>query len=364
MSNLTSLFDLGDIETKSVLKAAAKAHQCLGELKGVVATMPNQYILLGTLSLQEAKDSSEIENIITTHDDLYRSDYAARHFVSHASKEVHSYAQALQKGYQVVKENGLITNNTIKDIQQILEENDAGFRQQAGTALKNDFTGEVIYTPPQNPQEIISLMSDLELFINDQEKSDYDPLVKMSIIHHQFESIHPFYDGNGRTGRILNILYLVQQGLLGSPVLYLSRYINQNKGQYYRLLQTVRDQNNWEEWILFMLKGVEQTAQQATLLVNEIKALMVQYKNTVKSNLPKIYSHELLNNLFKHPYTKIDFVTQDLQVHRNTAHKYLDQLVELNLISKHKIGNQNYYLNDSLCDLLANVNQTGGENVQ
>ncbi|ALA25948.1 addiction module protein [Piscirickettsia salmonis] len=362
--NLTSLFDLGDIETKSVLKAAAKAHQRLGELKGVVATMPNQYILLGTLPLQEAKDSSEIENVITTNDDLYRSDYATRRFVSNASKEVHSYAQALQEGFNMVEKNGIITNNTIKDIQRILEENDAGFRQQAGTALKNDLTGEIIYTPPQNPQEIISLMGDLEKFINDQEKPDYDPLVKMSIIHHQFESIHPFYDGNGRTGRILNILYLVHQGLLGSPVLYLSRYINQNKGQYYHLLQTVRDQNNWEEWILFMLKGIEQTAQQTTLLVNEIKALMRRYKNSVKNNLPKIYSHDLLNNLFKHPYTKIDFVTQDLQVHRNTAHKYLDQLVELNLISKHKVGNENYYLNDALCGLLANINQMDAANGQ
>jgi Fic family protein len=362
--NLTSLFDLGEIETKPVLKAAAKAHQRLGELKGVAATMPNQYILLGTLPLQEAKDSSEIENIITTQDDLYRSDYATKRFVSQASKEVHSYAQALQEGFKMVEKTGMITNNTIKNIQKILEGNDAGFRQQAGTALKNDLTGEVIYTPPQNPREIIALMDDLEKFINNDDKPDYDPLVKMAIIHHQFESIHPFYDGNGRTGRILNILYLVHQGLLGSPILYLSRYINQNKGQYYHLLQTVRDQNNWEAWILFILNGVEETAQQTTLLVNEIKTLMAQYKNAVKNNLPKIYSHDLLNNLFKHPYTKIDFVVQDLQVHRNTAHKYLDQLVELKLISKHKIGNENYYLNDALCDLLGNVNQTGATNAQ
>ena len=192
--------------------------------------------MIGTLSLQEAKESSAIENIITTHDDLYRSDYESKSFVSHSAKEVHNYAQALNRGYGIVKEMGLITNNTLLTIQQILEENDAGFRTQAGTQLKNDQTGEVIYTPPQDRDEIIRLMSDLERFINEDESSSYDDLVKMALIHHQFESIHPFYDGNGRTGRILNILYLVKQGLLDTPILYLSRYINQNKQQYYSLL--------------------------------------------------------------------------------------------------------------------------------
>lgn len=354
--SMSSLFEVGDLETKAVLKAAAKAHQALGEVKGVAANIPNQYILIGTLSLQEAKESSAIENIITTHDDLYRSDYESKSFVSHSAKEVHNYAQALNRGYKIVKETGLITNNTLLTIQQILEENDAGFRTQAGTQLKNDQTGEVIYTPPQNRDEIIRLMTDLERFINEDEQSSYDDLVKMALIHHQFESIHPFYDGNGRTGRILNILYLVKQGLLDTPILYLSRYINQNKQQYYSLLQKVREDHDWESWILFMLKAVEITAKQTTLLISEIRMLMQTYKVEMKDKLPRVYSHELLNNLFKHPYTKIEFVVNDgVCKSRQTASKYLDELVQINLLSKHKMVKDNLYLNDSLYRLLMNV---------
>ncbi len=352
---MPSLFDIGDIETKAVLKAAAKAHQALGEVKGVAANIPNQYILIGTLSLQEAKESSAIENIITTHDDLYRSDYESKNFVSHSAKEVHNYAQALNCGYKIVEEMGLITNNTLLTIQQTLEENDAGFRIQAGTQLKNDQTGEVIYTPPQDRDEIIRLMTDLERFINEDERSSYDDLVKMALIHHQFESIHPFYDGNGRTGRILNILYLVKQGLLDTPILYLSRYINQNKQQYYSLLQKVREDNDWESWLLYMLKAVENTAKQTTLLINEINVLMQKYKVEMKDKLPKIYSHELLNNLFKHPYTKIEFVVNDTGKSRQTASKYLDELVQIKLLSKHKIAKDNLYLNDNLYRLLMNI---------
>ena len=353
--SIPSLFKIGDIETKAVLKAAAKAHQALGEVKGVAANMPNQYILIGTLSLQEAKESSAIENIITTHDDLYRSDYESKFFASHSAKEVHNYAHALNCGYKIVKKMGFITNNTILTIQQTLEENDAGFRSQAGTKLKNDQTGEVIYTPPQDKDEIIRLMSDLERFINEDEQTNYDDLVKMALIHHQFESIHPFYDGNGRTGRILNILYLVKQGLLDTPILYLSRYINQNKQEYYSLLQKVRDEKDWESWLIFMLKAVESTAKQTTLLISEIKSLMQNYKTEMKEKLPKIYSHELLNNLFKHPYTKIDFVVKDTGKSRQTVSKYLDELVEINLLSKHKVAKDNLYLNDDLYSLLMDI---------
>lgn len=352
---MPSLFEIGDLESKAVLKAAAKAHQALGEVKGVAANIPNQYILIGTLSLQEAKESSAIENIITTHDDLYRSDYESKSFVSHSAKEVHNYAQALNCGYKIVKETGLITNNTLLTIQKTLEENDAGFRTQSGTQLKNDQTGEVIYTPPQDRDEIIRLMTDLQRFINEDERSSYDDLVKMALIHHQFESIHPFYDGNGRTGRILNILYLVKQGLLDTPILYLSRYINQNKQQYYSLLQKVRDDKDWESWILFMLKAVESTAKQTTLLISEIRTLMQNYKVDMKDKLPKVYSHELLNNLFKHPYTKIEFVVNDTGKSRQTASKYLDELVQIKLLSKHKIAKDNLYLNEHLYRLLMNI---------
>lgn len=344
-----------DLETKPVLKKLARAHQALAELKGVTGIIPNQSILINTLSLQEAKDSSAIENIITTHDELYKSDALAKQFTSHAAKEVYSYAAALKSGYEQVKQTGLLTNNHILEMQATLEENDAGFRKLPGTALKNDQTGEIVYTPPQDGAQIIVLMSNLEQFINNDELSDIDPLIKMAVIHHQFESIHPFYDGNGRTGRIINILYLVKQGLLDAPVLYLSRYINQNKAEYYRLLQTVRTEQRWEEWVLYMLEGVEQTARQTTRLIQGMKDLMQNHKHRMRKELPKVYSQDLLNNLFSHPYTKIDFVMEELQIHRNTATKYLEELVQIGLLEKHKIGKENFYLNPSLFELLLNA---------
>jgi Fic family protein len=344
---------LGDIESKAVLKATAKAHKALGELKGLALTIPNQYLLIATLSLQEAKESSEIENIITTQDDLYQSNYTSQQFSSSAAKEVHSYAKALESGFDVVKASGLLTNNTVVDIQRIIENNSAGFRTQGGTQLINQLNNEVIYTPPQTADEVVRLMSELEQFINDDELVDYDDLIKMALIHHQFESIHPFYDGNGRTGRILNILYLTKQDILGAPILYLSRYINQHKAQYYQLLQGVRDNGEWEAWLLYMLAALEKTAKDTSLIIRTLIELMQEFKQTIKANLPKIYSHELINNLFRHPYTKIEFVVQELEIHRNTARKHLEQLVELGILTKKKIGKENFYLNQKLYDLLA-----------
>ena len=344
-----------DLETKVILKKLAKAHKALAELKGVMEIIPDQSILINTLSLQEARDSSEIENIITTQDDLYASDASKKEFASIAAKEVHSYALALRNGYKIVQQSGLLTNNTILEIQSTLEENNAGFRKLPGTALKSLQTGETIYTPPQEPEQILSLMSNLEQFINEDTLCDNDPLVKMAVIHHQFESIHPFYDGNGRTGRIINILYLVKSGLLESPILYLSRYINQKKADYYRLLQTVRTENTWEEFILYMLNGIEQTSYQTTHLIRNIKNLMQDHKNKIRTELPKIYSQDLLNNLFRHPYTKIEFLSEELNVERRTAGKYLNQLSHIGLITKHKIKNDNFYLNHDLFNLLFNV---------
>jgi Fic family protein len=346
-----------ELETKPILKKLAKAHQALAELKGVSGIIPNQSILINTLSLQEAKDSSAIENIITTHDELYKSDFSAKQFVTFAAKEVHSYASALQNGYKKVKKTGLLINNHILEIQEALMENSTGFRKIPGTVLKNDQTGEVVYSPPQDESQIRLLMNNLEQFINNDTLSDVDPLIKMAVIHHQFESIHPFYDGNGRTGRIINILYLVKHGLLDAPVLYLSRYINQNKNEYYRLLQAVRDTGAWELWILYMLEGVEQTSRQTTRLIQGMRDLMQKYKHKMREELPKIYSQDLLNNLFRHPYTKIDFVMKELQIHRNTAAKYLEELVRIGLLTKHKLGTEKFYLNFALFDLLAKANQ-------
>lgn len=341
-----------DLETKIVLKKLVSAHKALAELNGVSETIPNQQIIINTLALQEAKDSSAIENIITTQDELFSSDAITDNFASHAAKEVFNYATALKSGYELVINKGLIISNNIIAIQAILEETRSGFRKLPGTSLKNDQTDEVIYTPPQTFIEIEDLMSNLEKFINNDEQSDLDALVKMAIIHHQFESIHPFYDGNGRTGRIINILYLVKENLLSLPILYLSRYINQNKAQYYELLQYTRDSGEWEKWIMFMLDAVEKTSVQTIEIVKGIKEIMQFYKNKIRSELPKIYSQDLINNLFKHPYTKIEFFVEDLGISRQTASRYLDQLVALKLVYLQKIGKENFYINIELYDFL------------
>jgi Fic family protein len=341
-----------DLETKQILKSTLVANRYLAELKGVSETIPDQNILINTLALQEAKDSSEIENIITTYDEMYKAELYVDHIRSSAAKEVQDYAQALIRGFSLVQKDTLLTCNHIITIQQMLEGNNAGFRKLPGTDLKNTATGETIYTPPQDSQLIIKLMTNLELYINDDTLSDVDPLIKMSVIHHQFESIHPFYDGNGRTGRIINILYLVLKGLLNIPILYLSRYFIETKSEYYRLLQLVRDTNNWEEWILYTLKGIEITSRQTILIIQAIKELMQKYRQEISINF-KFYSQDLLNSLFCNPYTKIEYIMRDLSVQRITAKKYLDALTDNGYLERHKIWRSYYYINRPLLDLLS-----------
>jgi Fic family protein len=342
-----------DVETKAVLRKASLAHKALAELKGVVSSIPNENILIETLTLREARESSAIENIISTIDEVYQSSLMGQQFATPEAKEVHLYAKALKKGFELVKQHGLLTNNYILQIQEEVEENNAGFRKLAGTKLLNDQTGEIVYTPPQDYTAIISLMENLEEFINKDEIADLDPLVKMAIIHHQFESIHPFYDGNGRTGRIINILYLIQKDLLDLPVLYLSRFIIQRKAEYYRLLQQVRETQDWESWILYMLRGVEQTANESIILIKHIRQLMHDYKQKIRTNLPKLYSQDLLNNLFKYPYTKIEYIEMELGVSRSTSIRYLESLVTNGLLKKRKIGRDNFYINEPLFALLS-----------
>ena len=344
-----------DIETKAVLRQVAISSRALAELKGTVLSMPNTSILINTLSLQEAKDSSAVESIITTHDELFRASITKSSNVSPAAKEVQNYSSSLLYGYQKVKERGILTNNDIIEIYRKIKHNDSGFRNTPGTTLMNDLTKEIVYQPPQDAGTIKDLMSNLESYINNNELSDVDPLIKMCVIHHQFESIHPFSDGNGRTGRVVNILYLVLQGLLDIPVLYLSRFIIRNKSEYYHWLQAVReDPSNWESWILFLLKGIEVTARETVELVLKIKNLMMEYKHLIRNKLPKVYSQDLLNNLFRHPYTKIDFVCDELQVSRPTATSYLKQLSEINVLNKVKLGRDNFYINARLFNLLMN----------
>lgn len=346
-----------DFETKNILRQLSKSNRRLAELKGVALTIPNENILLSSLVLQEALDSSAVENIVTTSDELYRTELDIKGEISNAAaKEVLNYRQAMQVGFEMVRKKKLLTLNVVKQIQKELEHNNAGFRTVPGTKLKTS-KGDVVYTPPQTGEEVANYMSNLEKYINTQEFQDIDPLIKMAIIHHQFESIHPFYDGNGRTGRIISILYLVINDLLDLPILYLSRYITHNKTEYYRLIQQIRDTaptnfNEWEEWIVFMLKGVEETATETIRLVKSISALMAKYKSILKPLFGKQYKHELLNNLFFHPYTKIEFMERDMSVQRKTAAKYLDTIVEkTGLLQKQKLGRSNYYINTELMDL-------------
>ncbi len=346
-----------DFETKNILRQLSKSNRRLAELKGVALTIPNENILLSSLVLQEALDSSAVENIVTTSDELYRAELDIKGEISNAAaKEVLNYRQAMQVGFEMVRKKKLLTLNVVKQIQKELEHNNAGFRTVSGTKLKTS-KGDVVYTPPQTGEEVAKYMSNLEKYINTQELQDIDPLIKMAIIHHQFESIHPFYDGNGRTGRIISILYLVMNDLLDLPILYLSRYITHNKSEYYRLIQEIRDTapdnfNVWEEWIVFMLKGVEETAIETIRLVKSISALMAKYKSILKPLFGKQYKHELINNLFFHPYTKIEFMERDMAVQRKTAAKYLDTIVqETGLLQKQKLGRSNYYINTELIEL-------------
>lgn len=338
--------DAARFETPVVLKRLAAASRQLAELKGVAASIPNQGILISTLGLQEAKDSSEIENIVTTHDELFQGELSAGTAPSPAAKEVLRYREALRVGFDHVRTSGLITNNHLVDIQAALERNQAGFRRLPGTALK-DGAGRTVYTPPQDPAEIVALMRDLERFINEPGRFAADPLVKMALIHHRFETIHPFYDGNGRTGRILNVLYLVKEGLLDIPVLYLSSYIVRHKASYYQLLQAVREEDRWEDWVIYVLEAVEHTSAQAIATIAGIKSALFDYKHRIRSSY-RFYSQDLINNLFTHPYTRIEHVQRDLQVSRLTASKYLDALAEGGFVRKLRVGRGNYYVNVAL----------------
>lgn len=349
-----------DLETKAVLKQLSQSNRWLAELKGMAKTIPNEQILIRTLTLQEARDSTEVKNIVTTQDDLYKASLDLSEFIKDpAAKEVLNYREAITLGFEQLKQRHLLTNKVIKEVQEKFVHNRAGFRTLPGTTL-TDEQGNTVYVPPQDGELINSAMDNLEAFINDESLSDMDPLIKMAIIHHQFESIHPFYNGNGRTGRIINILYLVATGLLDYPILYLSRYITHHKAEYYHLLQSIRDKEGdnfaeWEQWVLFMLKGVEETASEAIVLIGEIGKLMSEYKQELRQLFKKLYRQELLNNLFAHPYTKVGFIEHDLMITNKTASRYLDKIVKAGLLEKKKLGRENYYINTRLFETFVNV---------
>lgn len=339
-----------DLETKTVLRQSAKANRVLAELKGYADTIPNKHILINAIMVSEAKDSSAIENIITTHDDLYKaiSDASGASF---AAKEVVSCRTALWFGYEQVKVRKMLTTNMIVEIQGKIEKNQAGIRKLPGTVLMNEKTGETIYTPPSGEDEIRTLLGNLEKYAN-EDIDDIDPLIKLAVIHYQFESIHPFYDGNGRTGRIINILYLVLKGLLDSPVLYLSSFIIRNKTAYYELLQEVRTKGNWEAWIIYILTGIEETAGETLRIVKKINREIEAMSAEIKEKLPKLYSKELIDLLFYEFYTKIAYIEKGLSVSRKTAVSYLRVLENEGFLISEKIGKERIYQNKRLYDLI------------
>lgn len=338
-------------DTVPILKVLAEAKSLLAELKGSASALPNQKILLDSLFLQEALASSEVENIITTQDDVYRGTIN-REEESVEAKEVSRYREAMYQGYNEWLEKRHISETMIIRMFQVLKQRDEGYRTTQGTVLRNDKTQQVIYTPPQDTQAVALYMRNLVSFINDRDDTALDPLIKMAMIHHQFESIHPFSDGNGRIGRMLNVLYLTHTGLLDTPILYLSRALNETKPDYYHLLQKVRDEDAWEEWIIYILRSVAQTAASSLRLVRGIRDLIAETKRRLREDLPKLYSQDLLNSLFFHPYTRISYLEEDLGVSYLTARKYLKLLADNNFVDEVNLGRMNYYTNTSLLTLL------------
>lgn len=350
-NDLPMLPPVEDVETKVILKKAISANKALAELRGWAFTQANPYLLLQSITLQEAKASSEIENVVTTNDELYQALSAPDTAnISASAKEVMHYKEALWQGYTLIKKDYPITINMFIDLFRVVKRRSDGIRKLPGTCLKNSFN-EVVYTPPDNESDILRLLSNLEGYIN-VDDDDIDLLIKLAIIHYQFECIHPFPDGNGRVGRIINVLYLVQKQLLNFPILYLSKYIIENKTAYYKALKGVTEKRAWEDWIIYMLDAVETTAITTLNLIKAIHNAQESSRKFIKANLPKIYSKELVELLFEQPYCKIDFlVNRDIAKHQ-TASKYLKQLCEIGVLEETTKGREKYFINKELWQIL------------
>jgi Fic family protein len=343
-----------DVNLRSpiILEKTIQAARSLSLLNGFFLQLPNPSILINSIILQEAKDSSEIENIATTHDALFKAYSSEMNNLDPQTKEVLNYREALWTAYNQLKERPLLTTNLFIQIVQTLKKNNAAIRNAPGTKLMNPETGKVYYTPPEGESVIRDLLQNLENYIHSDD--ELDPLIKMAVIHYQFEAIHPFFDGNGRTGRIINILYLVSQNLLSLPLLYLSRYIIQNKANYYQALRKVTSDNAWEPWVLYMLAAIDETSQRTLQQINAIKSLLDESIAFCKENLPgKVYSKELIELLFKQPYCKTAILVENGIASRNIARTYLEELVKINVLSKTKIGREQIYVNTKLYKLLS-----------
>jgi len=340
-------------ESPEMLRHLAKAARYLGELNGLCASLPNPQLLINTIVLQESKDSSAIENIVTTQDELYKA-ASEESAATHAAKEVLNYREALYVGLEKMKsQQNLLLTNTMVEIVQTIKQNKAGIRNSPGTALKNAINGDVVYTPPCCEEVLREKLSALEQFINDPDTSQLDPLVKMALIHYQFEAIHPFADGNGRTGRIINALYLVQQELLLQPVLYLSSYIVKHKTEYYQLLRSVTENENWHDWVMFILTALTETAQLTTKKIRAMLALKDDFEKEVKQVLGASFSYELLQLMFALPYLKIELFEKKEIAHRQTASVWLKKLADAHILKPQKIGRTTYFINYKLIELLS-----------
>ena len=339
-------------ESPEILRHLAKAARHLGELNGLCASLPDPQLLINTIVLQESKDSSAIENIVTTQDELYKA-ATEEGTTSHAAKEVLSYREALYVGLEKMKtQKNLLLTNTMVQIVQTIKQNESGIRTTPGTALKNAINGEVIYTPPCCEDVLREKLEALEQFINDPGTSSLDPLVKMAFIHYQFEAIHPFTDGNGRTGRIVNALYLVQQELLSQPVLYLSSYIVKYKTEYYQLLKAVTEKNNWHDWVMYILTALIETAQLTTKKIRSMLLLKEEFEKKMKDVLGSSFSYDLLQLMFALPYLKIELLEKKEIAHRQTASTWLKILTNADIVRPQKMGRTTYYVNWRLMELL------------
>ncbi len=340
-----------ELETVGILKKVTAARVALAELKGAGSLIPDQAVLVHALGLQEARLSSEIENIITTSDALYRADVDDGADTNPATREVLRYRQALWRGIDIIrKENRLLTTRVFEEIYQTIKRTTASVRSLPGTKLQNSH-GDIIYTPPEGESLLRNKLQNLEKFIN--ENDELDPLVRMAVMHYQFEAIHPFSDGNGRTGRVLNILYLIKQDFLDMPVLYLSRYIMQNKHDYYAGLQGVTERQEWGKWILYILHAVEETARQDRKRIDDILGLMRASAKTAKKALGKSYSKDLIEALYINPYCKISFLEKRGIAKRQAASRYLRTLEKAGILRGEKIGRDIYYINQPFMDLLS-----------
>lgn len=340
-----------DIETKNILRKTISAGRALAQLNGTLINLPNPTLFLDTVYLQEAKASSEVENIITTNDDLYKSFVAAGKVENAATKEVLSYKEALWLGLEQLKTKPVITTNLCIKIVQCIKQNNASIRNTPGTKLSNT-QGEVIYTPPSGETIIREKLANLEKFIN--EDRAIDPLIKMAILHYQFEAIHPFSDGNGRAGRILLLLYLKLSGLLDTPAIYLSEYIIKNKVEYYRCLREVTEKSEWEDYILFMLDMIEETSNKGLKRLNKITIAMEETATEIKKKLPKVYSKDLIEILFRLPYTKRQHLIDENIGNLKTVGNYLIALEENGFLRSEKVGKEKLYLNQELLKILEN----------